>query len=315
MPTAPRRSRCGRDKSPCPKEFVHGCFNKPYSDRYSWYHGCRQTRLRNENRQLTNPYDLKRCRVVLVRPHFDGNVGSVARLMLNFGLDDLVCVAPIADLFSLEARRMATHGWPILESARIVETLDEALEGTAFVLCASGKVAGQYRESHYGRPDELLPRLVDVLPQAPTALVFGPEPHGLSNEDVIRCHGVMRILTAPTETALNLSQAVGICLYELHMTQLRKQGTALSETREIASFEVQERMFGHLREALESLHFIFGQRADSLMHAFRQLIVRAHPSPGEVKILHGLARQILWQVRHGTPLEQPIEVEDNHPAD
>jgi tRNA C32,U32 (ribose-2'-O)-methylase TrmJ len=68
-------------------------------------------------------------------------------------------------------------------------------------------------------------------------------------------------------------------------------------------------MFQHLQESLEALHFLFGQRSDSLMNAFRQLIIRAHPTHAEVKILHGLARQILWQVQHGTPLEQPIDLD------
>ena len=173
----------------------------------------------------------------------------------------------------------------------------------ALAYCASAKVEGLYREQHYGRPDELLPKLAAALTAESAALVFGPEPHGLPNEEVARCHGVIRILTEPEQPALNLSQAVGICLYELHMAKLRLQDAATRPTHRIAGFAEQERMFAHLRESLEALHFLFGERADPLMNAVRQLIARAQPSPSEVKILHGLARQILWQVRHGTPLE------------
>ena len=60
------------------------------------------------------------CRVVLVRPQFAGNLGATARVMRNFGLRDLVLVAPQADPADREARRLSTHGEAILESARTV---------------------------------------------------------------------------------------------------------------------------------------------------------------------------------------------------
>ena len=53
-------------------------------------------------------------------------------------------------------------------------------------------------------------------------------------------------------------------------------------------------MFEHLREAFQAVGFLFGDRQESLMHAMRQLIGRAMPTPGEVRMLHGLARQLLW---------------------
>jgi tRNA/rRNA methyltransferase len=56
-------------------------------------------------------------------------------------------------------------------------------------------------------------------------------------------------------------------------------------------------MFGHLRQALAELHFLYGENADSLMHAIRHLIGRARPTPMEVDVLHGLARQIRWFAR------------------
>ena len=49
------------------------------------------------------------CRVVLVRPQFAGNLGATARVMRNFGLTDLVLVAPGADPRSPDAP--ALHAW------------------------------------------------------------------------------------------------------------------------------------------------------------------------------------------------------------
>jgi tRNA/rRNA methyltransferase len=64
-------------------------------------------------------------------------------------------------------------------------------------------------------------------------------------------------------------------------------------------------MFESLRGGLEAVHFIWGTKADSLMHAVRHLIARAKPSPNEVRILFGLARQLRWVVEHGVSAPHP----------
>ncbi len=242
---------------------------------------------------------LSNCRVVLVRPHFAGNLGATARAMRNFGLRDLTLVEPVAERNAPEARRMSTHGESILESARIAATLHEALVDCRMVLATSANAEGLYREHAYGRPDEMLPRLALALADGPCALVFGPEPSGLSNAEIARCHGLIHIPTDPEYSALNLAQAVAICFYELRRQWLLVRDAGKHPTQQIASFDEQERMFDHLRQALEAVHFLFGTKADPLMHAVRQLIARAQPSPNEVRILHGLARQLLWVARNG----------------
>lgn len=255
---------------------------------------------------------LGNARVVLVRPHYAGNLGAVARVMCNFGVRQLTLVAPFADLRAEEARRLATHGEPILESATVVPTLDEAVADCRLVVATSANVEGVYRTHNYGRPDEILPEVVAALDDGPCALVFGPEPSGLSNAEVARCHGLIRILTDPACPSLNLSHAVAICLYELRRLWLTARGAAVRPTQKIAPYADQERMFARLRAALEAVHFVWGTKADSLMHAVRHLIARAKPSPNEVRILFGLARQLRWVAEHGvsTPRPDPADESD-----
>jgi tRNA/rRNA methyltransferase len=127
------------------------------------------------------------------------------------------------------------------------------------------------------------------------ALVFGPEPHGLSNAEITRCHGLVHVPVDPSAPALNLAQAVAICCYELHTHYHRSTATrGGASPPEAAPFADQERMFGHLQEALEAVGYLYGTKADPLMHAVRHLLGRAVPTPQEVKLLHGLARQLLW---------------------
>ena len=81
------------------------------------------------------------CRVVLVRPHYAGNIGATARVMRNFGLTRLVLVDPIADRMDAEARRLSTHGEAILDGAEIVPSLQVAVADCVLVVATSANSA------------------------------------------------------------------------------------------------------------------------------------------------------------------------------
>lgn len=241
---------------------------------------------------------LKNVRVVLVRPHYAGNIGAVARLMSNFGLHDLVLVDPIASIVEHDARRLATHGIDILESCRIVADLKDAITDCVATLASGGLIDGVQRKSVVGTPREILPGLLESMSSGPVALVFGPEPHGLTTAEVSLCHGMIHIPTSRENSSLNLSQAVGICLHELF--QLTYNVQLSRAERDLAAHGDLERMFVHLREAFEAIHYVYGTKGDPLMHAFRHVISRARPTNQEVRMLHGLARQLLYLASHQT---------------
>jgi tRNA/rRNA methyltransferase len=236
------------------------------------------------------------CRVVLVRTEYAGNIGATARAMANFGLTDLVLVAPGANPAAHQARLMATNGIPVLDAARIVDRFDEAVADCGTVLGTSAKVTGPFRETSSGTPDELFPSFVGSLRGGPAAIVFGPEPHGLTTAELGRCHAVLHLPTHPTYPALNLGLCVGICLYELR--RHAERGRELPLKREAAPFADFEQSIKHLREALAAVGYLHGQKADSLMMAFRHMLAKAAPTPQEVKMTHGLARQLLYLAAH-----------------
>jgi tRNA/rRNA methyltransferase len=216
--------------------------------------------------------------------------------MANFGLTDLVLVAPTANPAAHQARLMATNGIPILDAARVVETFDEAVVDCGTVLGSSAKTIGPFRETACGMPDELFPSFVDALREGPTAIVFGPEPHGLTTTELGRCHALLHLPTHSTYPALNLGLCVGICLYELRRHVERGRKTVLK--RGAAPFADFDRSLEHLREALTAVGYLHGQKADSLMMAFRHMLAKAAPTPQEVKMIHGLARQLLYLAKH-----------------
>jgi tRNA/rRNA methyltransferase len=253
---------------------------------------------------------LSNCRIVLVRPHYSGNLGSTARVMRNFGLSDLVLVAPYASTDDLEARRMARDGLNILDSARLVPELNDAVADCVFTLATSALTAGVTRRGIIGTPADSMHSLVTTAERGKVALVFGPEPHGLSNAEVALCHGLLHIPVSPDFPALNLAQAVTICCYEYRKAwsaaaNIERNSQAAGPA--IAPHVDQDRMFEHLREALTAVGYLFDEKSETLMHAIRQLIGRALPSPQEVKILHGLARQLLW-------VSKTLEKQGNKPG-
>lgn len=241
------------------------------------------------------------ARVVLVRPRIAANIGAAARAMRNMGLSDLVLVSPEAEPTDERARRLATHGENVLERCRIVADLGAALADCVLAAATSARVGGLMRRQFVGAPDEIAPRLVEAMASGPVALVFGPEATGLSNEEVSRCHYLIHVPTDPEYPVLNLAQAVAVCTYELRRHWLRHTDapTLLPPSSAPAPFADQERAFEHLRVALQDVHFLWNEKADALMHALRHLIGRARPTPMEVDLLLGLARQLRWFAQHG----------------
>jgi TrmH family RNA methyltransferase len=239
---------------------------------------------------------LELCRVVLVETHYPGNLGATARVMRNMALRELVLVRPIALPLDTPALQMSAHGEPILRSARVAASFDDAVADCVLVVGTSARSGGLFRRQSVGPPDGILPRVAEVLRQGrPAALVFGPEPTGLDNDTVTRCHHLIRIPTGEEYSALNLAQAVAICLHEL-----RKAWDATGPVNEpglpLATFAEQEQMFGQLQTALAEIHFLYGEKAEPLMHALRHMLGRSRLSVMEVKVLLGLARQIRWHV-------------------
>jgi tRNA/rRNA methyltransferase len=232
------------------------------------------------------------CRVVLVRTEVAANIGATARVMSNFGLTDLVLVAPVADPRDHQARALATNGEKVLDDCRIVNDFSDALSDCVLVAGTSARTGGLFRRQSVGRPDEIIPQLFEAMSSGPVALIFGPERTGLTNDEVSRLTYLIHIPTDPACPALNLAQAVAVCLYELRC-RVAETSPATTEV-EVAPYADQERMFQALRESLERIDYLFGPNAEALMFGLRHLISRAQPSPMEVRLLLGLARQIAW---------------------
>src|SRR5256714_413627 len=133
---------------------------------------------------------LDRVRIVLVRPKSSGNVGSVARAMKNMGLGDLRLVAP-RRYRPASAATMAVHASDVVSRARRHSSLGDAVADCSWVVGTTCR-AGAYR-AHALSPREAAAEVASVAAASTVALVFGPEDHGLSNDELKVCHQVLTI--------------------------------------------------------------------------------------------------------------------------
>lgn len=227
-------------------------------------------------------------RIVLVSPQGALNIGSVSRIMMNFGFDDLRIVNPRVDHLGKQAQDMAVSAKEtILKNARVHDCLQDALQGCHLVIGTSTR-QGKYRKEVM-EPAQLSELQAQLPIDQQLALVFGPEDHGLTTADLDLCHSFITIKTSAELHSLNLAQAVTICLYELAKKPLAQEE---EKRRERAPFEELEGMLAHMKQSFSHMNYLNPQNPDHIIHTYRRIFSRAELDCREILILHGLWSRI-----------------------
>jgi TrmH family RNA methyltransferase len=225
--------------------------------------------------------------IVLVRTKTPGNIGAVARSMMNMGLSRLVLVRPPRDDQG-EALRLAAGAEAILHDAIRTETLQEAVAGHGLVIGTSRHL-GRHRRN-IGTPREMAGRIVPLLPQNRIALVFGREVNGLDNDDLALCNELIAIPSSDAFPSLNLSHAVTVVAYELFLAA--RAGTA-SKGKTLAPAEELEVFYQHLQKVLEDSGFLGPHNRDHMMTSLRQLFGKSRLEQRDINMLHGILSAIV----------------------
>ena len=265
---------------------------------------------------------LQNITIVLVRPQFSGNIGSVCRAMKNMGLSNLVLVAPEQDPLSPEGKMMATSAKDLLQKAKVFPSLEEALLGFRWIAGTSAR-KGRNR-GPFISPREICPEILSHARSIPVAILFGPEDRGLTNEELAPCQALISIPTDTSLSSLNLAQAVMLLSYELYLTSLtemlnaecgmgnekrmgRKQASPDSGLLPpLAEFQKVEKMYAHLEDLLLRIGFLDPKNPKRIMHTLRRIFGRAKLSDRDVAVLRGIFRQLEWYATH---YDQPNEKE------
>jgi len=198
---------------------------------------------------LTDP-----TRFILVDTSHPGNVGAAARAMKVMGFSDLVLVTPrFADVLAQpDAIAFASGATDVLERARIVDTLDEALAGTTFA-CATAMTPRDF-----GPPTRAPREAFAELARSDhrVAFVFGGERFGLSNEHVYACHLCISIPTQPEYGSLNLAQAVQLLSYDWRQALGGFPVVERTRAPVQADADAVRGLLGHWRDMLVEIEFL-----------------------------------------------------------
>lgn len=226
---------------------------------------------------------LENIRVVLVEPSHPGNIGATARAMANMGLTRLCLVAPV-DFPSAVATARASGADSLLREALVVDTLDDALADCSLIVgtTARARSVGWTVKT----PEEAMKRLLSEK-HAATALLFGRESSGLTNEELDRCHLLTRIPVAESFSSLNLGAAVTVLLYELRRQALEELPAEDALEAPPSTATDMRHFYEHLERILEEA----GLRDSSAANRLRlltRMFNRAEMLRPEVQLMRGL---------------------------
>ena len=230
---------------------------------------------------MLNIIDANMFRIILVEPIYEFNIGMVARAMKNFGFNELYIVNPKS--LGEEARKYASHAVDILEKAKIVKTLKEALNDIDLSIATTGVIGGDYNVLRIAMPIQELSKLIKY--HGKVAIIFGREDHGLSNEEIALCDVLATIPTSKEYPIMNLSHAVTVVLYEITRNQIRIKKYRLAKKNErklIEKFFTETLKHTKLQEhkmktselvfsRILSRSFLTGREAYTLIGCFRKI--------------------------------------------
>jgi tRNA/rRNA methyltransferase len=217
--------------------------------------------------------------------------------MANFGFAHLSVVAPYAPHW--REARSAVGAPELLQAAAETLTLPEAASDSTLVI-GTGTLT-------YRKPEQRvvpLPSLAPLVHQelargGSVALVFGPEKHGLTRNDLSYCHVLVEIPTDDRQPSMNLGQAVAVCLYELATRAFASEATtdAVAPPHAAASASL-ELLAGVIEQVMQAADYSPPPMRDANRHDLRLLLRRLAPSERDTRRILGLFRRMLWRLQH-----------------
>ncbi len=241
------------------------------------------------------PAFLANTSFVLVEPQIPGNIGSTARAIKTMGFSRLVLVNPVDYMNVSEARWLAHGAEDILDSAIVVSSLQEALEGINYVIGTTNRGREPWFNPILPVRDAV-PEILGFMQKQPTAILFGREDRGLSNDALEMCHRLVRIPAAILHPSLNLSQAVMVCAYELfngaHEPSVPVQ-LKLAEVNEVECVIV--RIF----ETMGKIGFISRPSPETFLRSIKRVFRRSFRlEVRDIGTLHKICDNIDYYVKH-----------------
>lgn len=236
---------------------------------------------------------LENIRFALINTSHAGNIGAAARAMKVMGLKQLHLIGP-TDYPSAEATARASGADDVLFNADVHDTLDQAIAPCTVVFGTSARNRGM--DIPVIDLAEAVTMMIDAAASQKVALLFGKERYGMTNEEMQRCHYLVRLPANPEYSSLNLAAAVQVAAYEIRkqcieqsveqLTLLENKSTTVAEVPFADAAKMQS-FYEHLFSVMHEVDFMQQQNADSLAQKLRMMFNRLRIEKHEMDILRG----------------------------
>lgn len=229
--------------------------------------------------------------IILVEPQLGWNIGSVARVMLNYGITDLRLVNPRDGWPNPDVTATAAGADLVLDNVKVYSSFTDAMADISIVYATTVRPHDMVKPCFKPR-DGVLDLFKKAQGQASVAIAFGGESSGLTGEDVSLCEGIITVPTNPEFSSLNLAHAVGVMAYEWGMLN-ESSDIVTHEPTDIAPRKELNLFFEHLEQELDDSGFLQPvAKRPRMVKNIRNIFTRIQPTQQEVRTLRGIVRYL-----------------------
>jgi len=228
--------------------------------------------------------------VILVEPKYSGNIGAVARVMMNFNVEQLYLVNNPCSLNN-ECYARAMHATSILDNAKTFSSFKKATANIDY-LVATSSIEHFSDKKHLRNPlllEEFTKKIFDVT--GTIGLLFGREDYGLLNTEIAAADIMIKIPTSPAYLSLNLSHSVAVVLYSLYIHQQEP-----TKQRRVIGPQEKQKLHEFFSQLLEEIHYPDHKKHNTQL-LFKRLMGRSIPSTWEYHTLMGVFSKTLEQLQ------------------
>ena len=232
---------------------------------------------------------LKNPSIILVRPQLPENIGMVARVMHNFGLKDLIVVSPRDNWLNSKSINAAKKANKIIKNIRVYNDLEIALSNFSYVIATTNRK--RYLEKNFTNDFKFIKR--KIISNKRTAILFGPENSGLSNEDLRLSDIIFTIETSSKSNSLNLSHAVTILCHKLfELNNLKFANSTFIEKDNISKYQL-SKFLNFIFENLENKKFFTPkEKKQSMKNNIYSIFTKIPLTKKELQTLWGITKKL-----------------------
>ena len=227
--------------------------------------------------------------IILVRPQLPENIGMVARVMHNFGLKDLIVVSPKDNWLNNKSINAAKKATKIIENIKVYDDLEIAISNFSYVVATTNR--RRYLEKNSTNDFKFIK--TKIIFNKKTAIIFGPENSGLSNEDLRLSDIIFTIETSSKSNSLNLSHAVTILCHKLFELNNFKNTNSTTIEKDNISKRQLSKFLNYIFEKLENKNFFTPkEKKESMKNNIYSIFTKIPLTKKELQTLWGITKKL-----------------------